>query len=302
MNIIKQWLTKEIVIGVIRHLLTFGGAILLKHGIDQHTNIMTLSDAVSDPKVWGAITALAGVTLSMFHKQDVAATIAAVQTTTTVTTDVNGTPVVVRTSPSGVLPSPHNLPAIALACLLAFSFTAKAQDTALGTNASPATASALNKTNLVPVISAAANWFASVKPYLSNSVAIVEGGPVYSVHTKAFGGWGAVRVPVNDLLSLGFDGIAINNNIYFGPFSASIGREFKGLPVIGSVYTYAESGPTLQFGHGSTLGAQSFAGFQKKWDISPKFELMIGGGTGNITGESGLIVSGQIALSYHWGK
>lgn len=195
---------------------------------------------------------------------------------------------------------------LGLASCLALSTTVKAERDDLPPPGTPTVVTnapnAFDKTNLVPVISAVTDWFKLVKPYLSNNIAIFEGGPLYSTHTKSFGGWGAVKVPVNDLVTLGFEAQDINHHIYYGPFTAQLGREFTGIPVIKSVYAYVESGPTLQFGHGSTLGAQSFAGFQKKWKLSDRWEVMLGGGTGNITSELGMICAGQLALSWKWSK
>lgn len=295
MQKIKDWFDSEIA----KHLMHYAEGIVLgflaAKGFANPAQLNTLTDAVQDPKVIAASLAVLKILQNIWNGRALTAAMA----TGTAPAPSSQAPI---TEP---LRSPHMMPAIALACLLAFSFTAKAQDTTSTKTPPAATGLATNtvviNTNLIPVVSAAANWFASIRPYLTNSAASFDVGPLYSVHSQKFGLWGAVKVPVNDILSLGFECMSVNNDVFYGPFSAQIGKTIN-THVIGNIYAYAESGPTLQFGKGATLGAQSFAGFQKKWDISPRLELMVGGGTGNITGESGLIVSAQVALSWKWSK
>ncbi len=183
--------------------------------------------------------------------------------------------------------------------LLAFAAISRGQDATTDTNAPTASQGAFTKTNLTPVIGALADWFKAVKPYLTNDDVILHIHGDYSMHSHKMGFGGAVALPINNILYAGFGYTHVNGNDYYGPFTASIGREFN-VPIIGKTYLLATTGPDLQFGHGATISAESSAGFEKAWKINEKWYAGISGASVNITGEPGVIVRGGGFISYKW--
>lgn len=191
-----------------------------------------------------------------------------------------------------------------LTVLLALSATfsrCEGQTITATTNAPTTIQSVIANTNYTPVIGAVADWFKSVKPLLTNDDAVLHLHGDYSTHTRKMGFGGAVLMPINNILYAGFGATHINGSTYYGPFTASIGKEFD-LWLVGKTYLFATTGPNLQFGHGSTLGGESSGGFEKAWKINEQWSIGLSGATVNITQESGVILRAGGFLSYAWGK
>jgi len=71
-----KWLTPDVVQGVLRHLLTFGGGILVANGHATAEQINSIGAALADPQLIGGVAAVVGIIMSYFHKQDVAGKLA----------------------------------------------------------------------------------------------------------------------------------------------------------------------------------------------------------------------------------
>lgn len=287
MQTIKNWFYSEI----FKHILhtAEGGALgwLAAKGLANPDQLKSITAMLNDPAFIAGGLALISVAKTALHLN-------AVKAAATPTSSPN-----TLGQQSVVLTSPHMAPAIVLACILAFSFTARAERDDLPPPDAATNAPAITKTNLVPVVGAVADWFKSVKPFLTNNDVIVYTHFDYSSHTHRIGYGGAVLLPINNLIYAGFGATHINGNTFYGPLTLSIGKEFD-VWAVGKTYLYATTGPNLQFGHGATLGAESSTGFEKAWKVNEKWTVGVSGAVVNITQESGMILRAGPFVSYKW--
>ncbi len=84
-----KWLTPDVVQGILRHLLTLGGGLLITKGLASQDQINSVSALVESPTTIGGVVAIAGIVMSIFHKKQIAAT----------TTPVAATPVTTSAAP-----------------------------------------------------------------------------------------------------------------------------------------------------------------------------------------------------------
>lgn len=107
----------------------------------------------------------------------------------------------------------------------------------------------------------------------------------YGLYNQAkWGGLVTAMYPINNNLSAGFGVAYLDHTFYDTSLGIQYGATWKA-PLIGSIYTWVESGPAFDL-HNHQALAQSFAGVTKDIKVSD-WHLFVTGGVGNISTRPG---------------
>lgn len=114
---------------------------------------------------------------------------------------------------------------------------------------------------------------------------------------NTFGAALDIRFPLDDKgqVSVGFFAAYFNKHVYDGSLSTTLGTTWT-IPLINQpVYTFVEGGPTLNFSHPDTIGAQTFTGavwkhdFVKATSTKAPWTLFLNGAGGKLTDFEGWV-------------
>ena len=279
---LSKLFTKEVAVGLIRHVVTSLAGVLAGTAIvggDKIPQTVTLLLYLVS-----GLLGLAGFIASALHKTAVAEQLEDIANSVV--------PTVPQTPPPAKASVAITTP-VAIITALLFCFTsANAQVNVSGvTNVIPLT------TNQVKVVNDLATVFAPIFPYLTNHLITIESEPIVS--QGHIGGMLDLQVPTTSNLSLGGGVAYIHDNWYVQALSAKLGTSYT-IPYINfPVYMYAESGPSYGF-KDNNIGALSLAGAIHTWDINSKLKFIVGGQFGNETEVAGLLYGGNVSLRINW--
>lgn len=282
---IKQFFTKEILMGVLRHVMTTGGGLLIAKGLASKDQVSTIGDALQSPQVWGAIMAFIAIVKSIAHKQDVAKALA------TTTAQVQ----------ASALAAAGNVAAKTALVLLCLGLTSSAM-ASTNTVTGPFPGHGIDplpeptpttftlplltlgvSSNTVTTVNDVASWVSPELPFLTNHNITLDVAPVYG--QKRFGELAALRVPLTTNVlssSIGIGEAYAGGTFFIAPVSASIGTTFT-IPIINRpIYTFAEEGLSLAPGSLS-LGSQTVVGGVTSFDLNSQLQLNLEGGLLKIT-------------------
>lgn len=139
------------------------------------------------------------------------------------------------------------------------------------------------------------NFFKDAKPYFTNDTIRIGVNGAYVDHK--WGGFVDVVVPVNDQIGIGFAAAYINHSFYDASLNVNAGTTWN-VPVLGSIYTAAETGPGYNLKLHEAVVQSSMYGI-KKWNLG-KWELAVNAGVLNISDLPGVGYFGGISGSYKW--
>lgn len=115
-------------------------------------------------------------------------------------------------------------------------------------------------------------------------------------NNKSWGAFIDAQYPLSDNLSVGFGIAYLDHAFYDASISVNYGTTWK-VPLIGSVYSWVESGPAYNL-HSHQLIGQSFAGITKDVRLGATTDLFITGGVGNITSRPGATYIAGFSLKF----
>jgi hypothetical protein len=257
---IKQFLTKEVIMAVLRHVLGFGGGILMAKGFASTDQIKTLSDFAMSNSTWGAVAVLIAISKSVIQKFEQKK-----QITDLVMTQ-GGTIASAATPPASSYPrSAGGVALILLGLFLAFPALAQ---TSLSTNPPPGlTVPGLSLGGILPTnIATAANdilpMVEQIVPYLTNITgASVDFDGIYSSGNR-LGGILALNVSVpgaTNYLSLGVAGEYVGTGFYVAPVDAKLGITYN-VPLLNiPAYSFIGTGLSMRV-RDSATGDQTLIG------------------------------------------
>ena len=117
------------------------------------------------------------------------------------------------------------------------------------------------------------------------------------------GGFLDASVPVTQQSAIGFGGAYIGNQWFDATVNLKLGTTFQ-YPLVGKVYNFVASGPDWAFhskyGLQTGVGAYNFAGVEKTWDLSKKWNLTVGFAVGDISQLPGLTYAGGVQLNFKY--
>lgn len=165
----------------------------------------------------------------------------------------------------------------------------------------PAASALTNVTQLLPTW--AQNIFTSLgddAPYITNDVVNLQLGALYNgaLPKGRIGAFADISVPTSQQTAAGVALAYLDGKLLYGSVTLTLGTTTS-VPLLGSVYAFVEEGPSYTFS-GSELGSFSFAGFEKRIDISKHWAATIGGGVGYVTQIPGTEKAAGASLSYRW--
>lgn len=277
----KNWINKEIIEAVLRHVITAIGGVLIAKGILDAGQSAQLGSWLTSQQTQGAALILAAVVKSIFQKQVQAKALSAAYT------DPAGTQAeakaVAAAPPASPAPSrlgisaPHGIAVLALGLFLAVRGEAQT------TNAPPLPPkiSVTNlvsigvTTNEVKVANDLLSYLEPLIPYLTNKTVCLDVAPLYSA--GSFGFLADLQVPINQTLSLG-GGAMLDQHQWFATLlSTKIGTSYK-IPVINrTAYFFAEEGAALPL-NTARIDSQTVVGAFTTFDLNPSLKLNLEGG------------------------
>jgi hypothetical protein len=184
-----------------------------------------------------------------------------------------------------------------LLALIAACFSAEAQTNYPSTNVLQLLGFGTNVSGAVSVLE---EGLIDAAPYITNDMLQVGIGPLYngSDPKGKFGFFADATVPIGTQAGFGITGAYLNSSFLCGSMNLKLGTTVT-LPVIGPVFTSIYSGPQYDF-QTRSIGAYSFAGAIKKFDLNPGLDLIVGGGVGNISTLPGVCIAGEVKLCWHF--
>jgi len=301
MNKIKQWLTKEVVFGIARHLLTWGGGLLVAQGK------ITNDDLVAGV---GAGMTLIGIAMSANQKVNAAQTAAAAVTVAAAT----GTTVPAHEQVTGIPKGAQVLTQAAGMIVLLFALviptSAQTTNNPVSTNqlagmpAPPITFPAISigsiagvNTNVAKAANDFVQIFAPLMPFLTNRNIQLDMDAVYS--QKTYGGIADLQFPITANLSLGGGAAYVQNQWFVVALSTKLGSEFT-IPVWQKEgYAFAETGLAQPMKRVNAED-QSVAGAVLPFDISKNVTLLVEAGIGKETSLPGAFYFGGASVNIKW--
>lgn len=165
------------------------------------------------------------------------------------------------------------------------SANVQAQDV---TNTTTVTNATVTISNLPPLLTELGQIFADEQAYFgTNTTLTLDAGGLY-VNNK-FGGLLSIHAPLplgtNGQVALGIGFAYLDHQFYSANLSLKAGKTVT-VPVLGAVYLWGETGPTLNM-HDHSVGSQTFAGATKGFDVGKGFWIYASAGVGNISFEPG---------------
>lgn len=269
---IKQFLTKEVILAVMRHVLTTGGGILVAKGIASNSDIKTIGEFITDPKTIGTAMIIIGVVKSIIQKFEQPKVVNTAEQTTEITT----------------------LKKVVVAATLLFICNCSyAQSNELPT-LNVSTNIPLS-TNLQAVAIDTLGFLEPLIPYLTNRDYTLSLDGLFTSEKK-FGGLGDFQVGINQNLSAGVGVSYIDNRWFVEAGSIKLGMTQN---ILGHAFQLsAETGSAIPLAH-ATLENQSMAIAYTKWDLGKGWDLAVDGGVGKETSVKGELFMFGGFLHYH---
>jgi hypothetical protein len=144
--------------------------------------------------------------------------------------------------------------------------------------------------------------FQHLRPFTTNGNATVRIGIGQNTTSHEWVEAVMVTLPLNESGSLnaGVVGANIGGTFYEGGANLSIGVT-NNWPLLGTVKTIAGDGVVYNFRRHEPAN-YAFAGFEKEWRISSRWEAGVGIVTANTSDQPGVDIIGGVHLTYWWGK